>query len=99
MSAALIIMSHQRDLADRFRDAEATSAGEAKSLSEIGIDTSVIFSRMSARGVFVPVGSERWWFDAAAWERFERRQGRRMLLAAVVILAACTLAGAMRMLW
>ncbi len=99
MSAALIIMNRQRDLVDRFRDAGATSAGAAKSLSEIGVEPSFMFSRMSSRGVFVPAGGDRWWFDAVAWERFKRRQGRRMLLAAGVILAACTLAYAMRMLW
>jgi hypothetical protein len=99
MSAALIIMNRQRALVDRFRDAGATSASAAKSLSEIGVEPSFMFSRMRARGVFVPAGGDRWWFDVAAWETFRRRQGRRMLLAVVVVLAVCVLAYAMRTLW
>jgi hypothetical protein len=87
MSAALIIMNRQRDLVDRFRDAGATSPGAAKSLSEIGVESSFMFSRMSSRGVFVQAGGDRWWFDAAAWNRYRDRQWKRLVVGAIVIIA------------
>jgi hypothetical protein len=91
MSGVLIIMNRQRDLVDRFRDAGATSANAAKPLAEIGVKTSFMFSRMSARGVFVPAGGDRWWFDAAAWNRYRDRQWKRLVVAAIVIIAISVL--------
>ncbi len=91
MSAALIIMNRQRDLVDRFRDAGATSADAAKSLSEIGVEPSFMFSRMSSRGVFVHAGGDRWWYDAAAWNRYRDRQWKRLVVGAIVIIAICVL--------
>lgn len=91
MSAALIIMNRQRDLVDRFRDAGATSADAAKSLSEIGVEPSFMFSRMSSRGVFVQADGGRWWYDAAAWNRYRDRQWKRLVVGAIVIIAICVL--------
>ena len=91
MSAVLIIMNRQRDLVDRFRDSGATSANAAKPLSEIGVEPSFMFSRMSSRGVFVQAGGERWWYDAAAWNSYRDRQWKRLVLGAIVIIAICAL--------
>lgn len=82
----MVIMARQRDLVDRFRDAGATSATSAKSLAEIGIEPTFMFSRMSARGVFVPAGNDRWWFDTAAWNRYRDRQWKRLVVGAIVII-------------
>ncbi len=98
MSALLFIMNRQRDLVERFRDAGATSASAAKPLAEIGVETSFMFSRMSARGVFVPAGGDRWWFDAAAWNRYRDRQWKRMVVAGIVILAVSVLFVALLMM-
>ncbi len=87
MSSVVIILLRQRDLVDRFRDAGATSAEAAKPLSDIGVRMGFIFSRLSARGVFVHAGGDRWWHDAAAWNHYRDGQGRRLLIAAVVISA------------
>ncbi len=89
----------QRNLIGRFRDAGATVPAAARTLDELEVRATMMFSRLGRAGVFVHAGGERWWLDAAAWERFERRQGRRMLLATVAILAVCALAVAVRMLW
>lgn len=86
MSGVLIIMNRQRDLVDRFRDAGATSAAAAKTLGEIGVEPSFMFSRMSMRGVFVQAGGDRWWYDAAAWNRYRDRQWKRLVVGAVVII-------------
>ncbi len=91
MSAALLVMNRQRDLVDRFRAAGATSASAARPLAEIGVEASFMFSRMSARGVFVPAGEDRWWFDAAAWNRYRDRQWKRLVAGALVILVVCAL--------
>lgn len=97
MSAALILILHrQRDLVDRFRDAGATSPSTARTLGELHVRPGLILSRMSSRGVFVHAGGDRWWLDAAAWNRFRDRQRRRLVLTAILIVAGgVLLVGAM----
>ena len=68
-----------------------TSAAAAKTLGEIGVEPSFMFSRMSMRGVFVQAGGDRWWYDAAAWNRYRDRQWKRLVVGAVVIILFCAL--------
>ncbi|MFO0858660.1 MAG: hypothetical protein U0640_15045 [Phycisphaerales bacterium] len=91
MSSVLIIMNRQRELVERFCNAGATSASTAKPLSAIGVEQSFMFSRMSARGVFVPAEGDRWWHDASAWNRYRDWQWKRLVKSAVVIIAICIL--------
>lgn len=99
MSAMLfIIMSRQRDLVDRFRDAAATAPANAKSLQDLGVRRSFMVSRMIRAGVFAPAGDDLWWLDAVAWDHFRERQTSRLLTAAVVIIAAVSLGVAIAIL-
>jgi hypothetical protein len=98
MSAVLIIMHRQQDLAERFRAAGATSPDRARTLNEVGVTPGFLFSRLAGQGVFVRVESERWWFDAGAWNRYRDRQWRRLVLAAVVIAVVSMLFVAVLML-
>ncbi len=92
VSAALVfILNRQRRLVERFQDAGAVSPDAAKRLAEIGVTPSFMFARMSARGVFVPVGDERWWLNATVWTRYRRWQTKRMVVGGLAVLAACVL--------
>ena len=50
MSDVIIVMNCQRDLVDRFRDAAATTPAAAKMLGDLGVQPSIVFSRLSAGG-------------------------------------------------
>jgi len=98
VSAALVfILNRQRRLVERFQDVGAVSPDAAKRLAEIGVTPSFMFSRMSARGVFVSESSERWWLDAAAWTRYRQWQTKRMVVGGLAVLAACVLVVALLM--
>lgn len=80
MSAAAVIMRRQKQIVRRFRDADATIARRARTLDELGMRSHWIFRHMAKKGVFVPVGSDRWYLDQIALEEFEARQWRRFLI-------------------
>lgn len=91
MSGVIIMMHRQRDLVERFRRAGATSSSMARSLSELGVERTFMFARMSARGVLVCAEGERWWCDAAAWNRYRDRQRKRLAVGAIVIIVISVL--------
>lgn len=91
MSAIIIILARQRDLVERFRDAGATAPGSARPLRDMGVRVSFLFRRLASRGVFVRGDDDRWWFDSSAWNRHRDAQGKRFVVAAVVITVVCLL--------
>jgi hypothetical protein len=95
----VIIMKRQRDLVDRFRDSVATTPDAARRLDELRVRESFIFRRLCAAGVFMCAGDERWWFDAAAWDRYRDRQRQRLVWSAVVIIGLVALGLAIQALW
>ena len=63
----------------RFAEVGATLPEHAVRMEELGIRVNWVIRRMIARGVFVPVGDERYYIDLTAAERFRALRRRRIL--------------------
>jgi hypothetical protein len=72
MSAAALI--RQKRAMQRFVQANATTREQAQRLQDLGVRPGWPIRRMIARGVFVPVGDDRFYLDVDAWARFRHRQ-------------------------
>ncbi len=79
MSAAAVIIYRQRQFVIRFLEVGATSPATARSLDDLGMRTHWVFRRMARQGVFLQASPDRWYFDPAGWQRFERRQRQRVV--------------------
>ncbi|MCA9243404.1 MAG: hypothetical protein KDA32_05580 [Phycisphaerales bacterium] len=86
MSAAAVIIMHQRKLVRRFIENGATRPSTAKSLNELGVRQNWIFRRMAAEGVFVAERDGRWRFDESAWGAYQQRQRNRLIVFLSIVL-------------
>ena len=85
MSAAAIILKQNR-LMRRFRAAGATDPATARRPADVGCRSGWIFRRMAARGVFVPVGDDKYYLDEDAAQTFVSQRRTRVLLVVAVAL-------------
>lgn len=100
-SAALAIQTcltlhRQRERVTRFQSAGAANAERAIPLGKLGSLSESVFRRMTHAGVFIKASDDRWYLDAAAWDRFQSSQRRRSVMAALVIVA---IVGVLLALW
>lgn len=79
MSAAVLIMRRQRQFIRGFAERGATCPDKAVPFADLGMGRSWIFDRLVGRGVFVEVGSNRFYLDEQAAQGFLRKQRRRAL--------------------
>ncbi len=87
MSGAAIILK-QNKLMRTFRDAGAVSPDTARSVQELGVRNSWVFRRLVSRGVFILVGTERYYMDEQIAEAFVgQRRTRALVITALVLLA------------
>lgn len=89
----LVLAWRIRQTVSRFREAGATSPEHARSLSDLGIRNGISIKLLRRRGVLVEAGSERYYLDEAAYERWRKR--RRIIfvvMLGVVAIAAIVLA-------
>lgn len=77
----LVLAWRIRQTISRFRDAGITAPEHARSLSDLGIRRGRAIRLLERRGVLVEVEEQRYYLDAAAYERWRKR--RRILLAVV----------------
>jgi hypothetical protein len=78
MSAAAIIMLRRKKLIRRFAEQGATSPDQAIPFANVGVRRSWVFDQMVDRGVFAPVGSDRYYMDESKAQAFlvaQRRSG------------------------
>lgn len=89
-AAAAVVMRKERDLVERFRKAGATSAGTARSLSQLGIDDDgVAWHRLTRRAVVREGGPGTYYLDEASWTALgyiRRRVALVILTIAIVLL-------------
>ena len=78
----LLLTWRIRQTVARFRAAGVTALEHARFLSDLDIRHGRAIRLLELRGVLVEVGSERYYFDAAAYERWRKR--RRVILAVVL---------------
>ena len=69
-----------------FQEAQAVTADRAKTLSELGIRKTFIFSRMAEQGVFVRATDNKYYLDEEAVETYFMHQRRRKLFVGVFVL-------------
>ncbi len=86
MSAAAVIALRRKKFIRRFAERGATSPEKAVPFADLGMRRSWVFDQMVTRGVFVPVGSDRYYMDWPAAEAFLAAQRRRALGIAVVLI-------------
>ncbi len=97
MTVSSAVVAQQNRCVRKFREAEATSREAAKTLEEIGVRDSRLFTRMAGRGVFVDAGAGKYYLDDEAWEMF--RQRRRRLMLTLTLVAAAILVSLQLWYW
>jgi len=85
MSAAVIIL-RRKQFIRRFAQRGATSPEQAIAFADVGLRRSLIFDQMVARGVFVGVGEDSFYLNAAAATVYLAAQRRRALVIAAILL-------------
>jgi hypothetical protein len=86
-AAVAIIVRKQREIAEVFEGARATSPELARYPEELGIDDSHIFRGLVRRAVLRPVGDGRYFLDEPSWVAMNDRRRRVAAVALVVVLA------------
>jgi hypothetical protein len=82
----LVLAWRIRQTVSRFRDAGVTAPEHAKSLSDLNIRNGRAIRLLRRREVLVDAGSERYFLDEAAYERWRKR--RRIILAVMLCVVA-----------
>jgi hypothetical protein len=78
----LVLAWRIRQTVSRFREAGVTAPEHAKSLSDLDIRDGKAIKLLRRRGVLVDAGTERYYLDEAAYERWRKR--RRIILAVML---------------
>ena len=84
--AAAAIVARERRTVDAFRRSGATSPVETRSLAELGLYESWVVDRLMNRAVVRRAEPGTYYLDEESWQAFRRARGRRVIIAAVVIL-------------
>jgi hypothetical protein len=84
-AAAAIIVRRQREVANAFAGAGATSPASARDPGELGIERDHIFNGLVRRAVLREVGNGRFYFDEPSWRAL---RSTRLRLAFVLVLIA-----------
>ena len=86
MSAAAVINLRRKRFIRRFRERGATAANCAIAFADVGMRRSWVFEQMVSRGVFVPVGHDRYYLNEQAAGEFLAAQRRRALIVTAILL-------------
>lgn len=84
--APVIISKKRRRIIKAFRNAGATSSGNAKSIEEVGLPKSVVLEIQKLRGIIVSAGKNSFYLNEER-ER-EVRRSRQILIAIFIVLVA-----------
>jgi hypothetical protein len=88
MGAAIaIVVRKQREIAEVFEGARATSPALARYPDELGIDESHIFHGLVRRAVLRPAGDGRYYLDEPSWVAMNDRRRRAAAVTILVVLA------------
>jgi hypothetical protein len=85
VSAAAVIILRRKKFIRRFVEQGATSPDQAIPFADVGMRRSWVFTQMVARGVFVPVESDRYYLNESAAQEFLATQRRRALIVTGVL--------------
>ncbi len=89
MSSEAYVIIKQNEYMRKFRNAEVTDPGRARTLEDLGIKPSRIFRRMEDKAIFLPGRTPgTYYMDTSAAEDFVAARRRRALLMMLLGLAA-----------
>jgi hypothetical protein len=86
-AAVAIVVRKQREIAEVFEGARATSLELARYPDELGIDESHIFHGLVRRAVLRPAGDGRYYLDEPSWVAMNDRRRRVAGIMLVAVLA------------
>lgn len=88
-----VIIAKEKELVEHFRRAGAVTPSNAKSVTELNVDTRLAWSRLKRRAIIRQVGDGRYYLDEPAWEAHQqtrKRVARTVLLIVLALLAVTT---------
>ena len=83
-TVATIVAGKQEAYLRRFREANATDVGQAKSLEELACSRSVVFQGLVDQGVFVEASPGQYYLDVEAAESLASRRRKAVLIMMVL---------------
>jgi len=81
---AIAITIKQKKYVSAFLFNDCTSIEKAKSLDELGLRESLIFSKLESKGVFVKCSGGKYYLDQKNWNQL--RKARLIFLAAAILI-------------
>jgi hypothetical protein len=94
LALAAVLRRVERRTLTRLTDAAATTPERAILLEAGGVLSRFVYGRLTRAGALVFAGNDRYYLNAAGYERFERRRRRRATIVVALIIAV---AGALYM--
>ena len=91
---AAVIIAKEKDLIAHFRRAGALSPTNAKSVTELGVDTRLAWTILERRAIIRQAGEGLYYLDESAWLAHQKRRRRiamTMLVIVLTLLAVSTL--------
>jgi hypothetical protein len=92
-AVAAIVIAQERELIAHFRRAGAMTPASAKSLSELGVDSGMAWTRLARRAIIREAGDGLYYLDEPAWVAHQQMRKRiAMTMIAVALVAIATVA-------
>jgi hypothetical protein len=85
VSAAAGIIVRRKRLIRRFREQGASSPDRALPFADVGVRRSWVFDSMVSRGVFLPVGEDRYYMNEQATGESLHAQRRRARVVTAIL--------------
>jgi len=92
-AAAVVIIAKEKQLIEHFRRAGAIDPANAKTVTELNVDTRFAWSRLEGRAIIRQAGEGRYYLDEPAWEAHQQKRqriARTMLVFVLALLAVIT---------
>lgn len=86
-AAAAVIIAKEKDLVAHFRRAGALSPAQAKSATDLGVDTRLAWSILERRAIIREAGEGRYYLDEPVWVAHQQRRRRIATTMLVIVLA------------
>jgi hypothetical protein len=84
---AAVIIAKEKDLIAHFRRAGALSPTNARSVTELGVDTRLAWSILERHAIIREAGQGLYYLDEFAWLAYEKRRRRIAMIMLVIVLA------------
>src|SRR5215475_7903274 len=86
-AVAAVIIAREKDLVAHFRAAKALSAGSAKSVGELGVDTRLAWRILERREIICDAGGGLYYLDEPAWIAHQSRRRRVAIVMLIMVFA------------